>query len=153
MLNLFRRKPVDFFSPKEKEQITHAIQQAERTTSGEVRVYIESRCRFVDPIHRAMEIFNTLQMQATAQRNAVLVYVAMKDRQLAVYGDEGIHQRVGNEFWNTEVKKMIGAFRGDHHATGIAQVIIDIGHALQQHFPYDAASDANELPDDIVFGK
>ena len=94
MLRLFSRRPVDYFSAKEKQKVVAAIQKAEHQTSGEVRIFIESRCRFVDPLRRAHEIFGGLKMYETAARNAVLVYVAMKDRQLAIYGDEGIHQRV-----------------------------------------------------------
>jgi uncharacterized membrane protein len=153
MLNLFRKKTADFFSEEEKELITSAIHSAELKTSGEIRVYIESKCRFVKPVDRAIELFRQLKMEVTAQRNAVIVYVAMKDRQLAVYGDEGIHLKVGNVFWNEAVQKMLQEFNSKNYAAGIATVVSEIGKALQQHFPYDAATDINELPDDIVFGK
>jgi len=83
------------------QQIVAAIGQAERQTSGEIRVFVESRCRFVNPLDRAAEVFTGLKMDQTAQRNAVLVYVALKDRQLALYGDKGIHEKVGDAFWNT----------------------------------------------------
>jgi uncharacterized membrane protein len=153
MLNLFRKKTVDLFSKEEKDLVVAAIQAAECRTSGEVRVYIESKCRFVKPVDRAIEIFRKLNMQNTAQRNAVVVYVAMKDRQLAVYGDQGIHEKVGSEFWNEVVKKMLQQFNSNNYASGIATVVTEIGKALQEHFPYDALTDINELPDDIVFGK
>lgn len=153
MLNLFRKKAVDLFSQEEKDLVLAAIQAAECKTSGEVRVYIESKCRFVKPVDRAIEIFQKLNMQSTAQRNAVIVYVAMKDRQLAVYGDQGIHEKVGNEFWNEAVKKMLQQFNSSNYASGIAAVVTEIGKALQEYFPYDAQTDINELPDDIVFGK
>lgn len=153
MFGLFRKKPESYFSEAEKQQIVQAIQEAERRTSGEVRIYIENRCRFVDPIHRAQELFFGLKMQETQQRNAVLVYIAMKDRQLAVFGDEGIHQRVGSAFWTAEVKNMLQEFNQQRFAAGLVTIIQDIGEALTTHFPYDAKTDKNELPDDIVFGK
>jgi len=153
MLSLFKRKAEHFFSPQEKQNIVQAIQQAEHNTSGEIRIYIESKCRFVNALDRALEIFNKLNMHTTQQRNAVLLYVAIKDRQLAVYGDVGIHQKVGDTFWNEAVAKIIAAFNKEDYAKGIAQMIIEIGQALQHHFPYDAKTDINELPDDIVFGK
>ena len=151
MLSLFRRK--DFFTHEEKHQITNAIRQAEKMTSGEVRVFVESRCSYMDAIDRAAELFIQLQMQKTDERNAVLVYVAMKDRQLAVFGDEGIHKKVGNEYWDHEVKKMITNFNRENYAAGISEVVTDIGEALTKHFPYNNDTDKNELPDDIVFGK
>jgi uncharacterized membrane protein len=152
MFSIFRKKAVNFFSEEEKKLIVSAIQNAERKTSGEIRVYIESKCRFVNPLDRAVEIFNKLNMQTTQQRNAVLLYVAVRDRQLAVFGDEGIHQKVGNVFWNEAVTKMIAHFNKQNYAEGIAQMVLEIGNALQHHFPYDEKTDINELPDDIVFG-
>jgi len=153
MSSLFRKKTNDFFSTEEKEKILSAIQNAEQTTSGEIRVYVENRCRFVDAIDRAAEVFYSLKMNETAYHNATLVYVALKDRQMAVFGDEGIYSKTGKEFWNEAVKKMIKNFNKENYAQGITEVVEQIGAALTHHFPYDAATDKNELPDDIVFGK
>lgn len=153
MFGIFRKKADDFFSATEKEKIHTAIKQAEQNTSGEVRVYVESRCRFVDPIDRAAEIFYNLKMQATELHNGVLVYVAMKDRQLAIFADEGIYKKAGAEFWKEEVKHMLAQFNKDNYADGIATVVSEIGDALHFHFPYDSQTDKNELPDEIVFGK
>ena len=152
MFSLFRKKK-DFFTPEEKQLITEAIQRAETLTSGEVRVFVEGRCSYVDAIDRAAELFVNLQMQKTDDRNAVLIYIAMTDHQLAVFGDEGIHKKVGNEYWNIEVKKMITNFNRENYAKGISEVVEDIGEALTKHFPYNNNTDKNELPDDIVFGK
>jgi uncharacterized membrane protein len=148
---LFRKK--EFFTDEEKQLIVEAVQNAERRTSGEIRVFVEHRCRYVNAIDRAIEIFENLQMHKTQLRNAVLVYVAIKDRQLAVFGDEGIHKKVGHEYWANEVVKMIHAFNRENIAQGIAQCVKNIGEALCTHFPYDKDTDKNELPDDIVFGK
>jgi len=150
-MSLFKRK--EFFTDEEKQSIVEAVRIAEQRTSGEVRVFVESHCRYVNAIDRAVEIFENLQMQRTELRNATLVYVAIKDRQLAVFGDEGIHQKVGNEYWANEVVKMINAFNRDNIADGIRQCVLNIGEALAMHFPYDRGTDKNELPDDIVFGK
>jgi len=122
-------------------------------TSGEVRVFIESKCAYVNALDRAIELFPQLNMHQTAQRNGVLVYVAVKDKQLAVFGDEGIHTKVGDVFWNNAVKEMLTHFNKENYAAGIAEVVSKIGDALKLHFPYNAATDINELPDDIVFGK
>ena len=148
---LFRKK--ELFTGDEKEIIVKAVRDAEQRTSGEVRVFVERRCRYVNAIDRAIEIFENLQMHKTQLRNAVLVYVAIKDRQLAVFGDEGIHQKVGDEYWANEVVKMINAFNRDNIAEGIAQCVKNIGEALSTHFPFDKDTDKNELPDDIVFGR
>ena len=152
MFSIFRRKK-EFFKPEEKKRIVDAIRSAEHMTSGEVRVFVESKCPYMDAIDRAGQLFFKLEMERTDDRNGVLIYVAMKDRQLAVFGDEGIHIKVGNEYWNDEVRKMIEHFNKDDYAEGIRQVVMDIGQALTKHFPYNNDTDKNELPDDIVFGK
>ena len=82
----------------------------------------------------------------------VLVYVALKDRQLAIYGDKGINEKTGEEYWLMEVGKMISHFNRENYAEGIRNCVIDIGKSLQHHFPYDKVTDKNELPDEIIFG-
>lgn len=149
----FRQKPQQFFSDADREKIVAAIQKAEQNTSGEIRVFIENHCEYVDSIDRAREIFGSLKMEQTALRNGVLLYLALKDKQLSIFGDQGIHQKVGTEFWEKELGKMISFFQQEDYANGIANIIIEIGRTLSTHFPYDARTDKNELPDDIVFGK
>ncbi len=148
----FFHKPTEFFSAKDKEQIVKAIRNAEKETSGEVRIYVESRNPMVDVMDRAAEIFFKLKMQNTDDRNAVLLYIAMKDKELALFGDEGIYNKVGAEYWNSEVKNMIAQFSKENISNGIELCITHIGQTLKEKFPYDATIDRNELPDDIVFG-
>lgn len=151
MFGLFRKKA--FFTAEEQELVVSAIREAEIRTSGEVRVFVESRCRYMDAIDRAAEVFYGLEMDETDDHNGVLVYVALKDHQLAIFGDKGIHEKVGPAFWNEEVRRMIHQFDREDFARGIAECVKDIGEALHQHFPYDKDTDKNELPDEIVFGK
>lgn len=150
-LTLFKKPAL--FTAEEQEKITGAIRVAEQRTSGEIRVFIESRCKFVDPLDRAAEIFYTLKMDQTAERNAVLIYLAVKDRQLALFADEGIHARTGKDFWKKAVQQMLAHFNRENYAAGTLTVISGIGETLHQHFPYIDGADKNELPDDIVFGK
>jgi uncharacterized membrane protein len=79
--------------------------------------------------------------------------VAVKDRQAAVLGDSGIHEKVGQKYWEDEVQKMLLHFKQHHLADGVCQVVNDIGEALHHYFPYDRDTDKNELPDEIVFGR
>lgn len=149
--SLFKRKPL--FNDAEQQRIVAAIQSAEKCTSGEIRVYVERHCRFVDPRDRATEVFTGLKMEKTTARNGVLVYVALKDRQLAILGDRGIHEKVGQAFWQEQVRNILSHFNKADYAGGIASVVSEIGHALETHFPFDGDTDTNQLPDDIVFGK
>jgi len=147
---LFPAKP--FFTDEEQQQIVAAIRAAEKRTSGEIRLFIESKCSYVDALDRAAEIFFGLKMEHTEDRNGVLLYIAVKDKQLAIFGDKGIHEKVGTEFWNKEVRKILSEFSKQHYADGIVTIVTEIGEALVHHFPYEN-EDRNELPDDIVFGR
>lgn len=151
MFSLFKRKP--FFTKHQQEELLRAIRNAEKNTSGEVRLYVESHCKYVEPLERAAEVFRSLGMHQTAERNGVLVYIAFKDHQLAVFGDEGIHRKTGAAFWKEKVQHMLTHFNRQDYVKGLVTVITEIGEALSAHFPYDPSSDKNELPDDIVFGK
>jgi len=147
------KKKAVFFTEAEQAALLDAIRQAEQRTSGEVRLYVESHCRFMDPVDRATELFARLRMTETKDRNATLIYLAVKDHQVAVVGDTGIHEKVGQPYWEEEVNKMLLEFRAEHLAEGLKQCILDIGEALHQHFPYDKETDKNELPDEIIFGR
>lgn len=151
MFSLFKKK--EFFSAEDKEQIVQAIRMAEKETSGEIRIYVESRNPFMDPVDRAAEIFFKLKMQETDHRNAVLLYIAMKDQELALFADEGIYQKAGKEYWDNAVKQMLSQFTKENISNGIEQCIAQIGQTLKEKFPYIPTEDKNELPDDIVFGK
>jgi uncharacterized membrane protein len=147
------QKRKSLFNDEDTRLIVKAIRHAEQRTSGEVRVFAETRCSWVDAMDRAAEIFFTLKMEQTEQRNAVLIYIALKDHQLAVFGDEGIHKKVGSEYWKKVVEEMLVSFNKQHYAKGIAECAIQIGDALTTHFPFERDTDRNELPDEIVFGK
>lgn len=147
------QKKKEFFTEEEKKQLIDAIKKAEHRTSGEVRVFVESKCRYVNAVDRAQEIFFSMKMNETELRNATLVYVAVKDRQAAVFGDEGIHQKVGENYWKDVVSKMLLHFKQEKLADGICHGIHDLGESLLFYFPYNQSTDKNELPDEIVFGK
>lgn len=140
-------------SKPQQEQLMQAIRMAEQRTSGEVRVFLERRCRYVDAADRAAEIFFAHAMQQTAQRNAVLIYLATKDHQVAIWGDEGIYQKLGTEFWKSRVQEMLGLFSKGDYLNGLLQCVEAIGEALHLHFPFDRKTDSNELSDEILFGR
>ena len=151
MFSLFKKR--EFFSAADKAQIVEAIRMAEKETSGEIRIYVESKNSYVDAIDRAAEIFFKLKMQETVERNAVLLYIAMDHHELALFADEGIYKKAGAEYWNNAVKNMLVQFTKDNISNGIEQCIRQIGETLKEEFPYSATDDKNELPDEIVFGK
>ena len=150
-LPFFKKKT--FFTDAERQRIVEAIRKAEQRTSGEVRVYVESRNAYMDPMDRAAEIFYSLKMDKTDDRNAVLLYIAVKDKQLALFGDEGIYKAAGAEYWNAAVRNMLMEIKADDIIFGMVHCISTVGETLHEKFPYNKLEDKNELPDEIVFGK
>ena len=140
-----------FLSSDDELAIVQAIQEAEKKTSGEVRVHIEKKCPKKDPIKRAISLFQKLGMHKTDLRNGVIVYVATEDHLLAIWGDEGIHANVGQEFWESTLVTLQEDFKTNQIKNGLSKALIDIGEKLQQHFPYQK-DDKNELDDSISYG-
>lgn len=134
---------------EEDHRIVDAIKQAEQNTSGEIKVHIENRCR--DKIEeRSLYIFNRLKMHETAQRNGVLIYLAVKDQKFAILGDEGINKVVGDNFWNDVRDLMAAEFKQGRFAEGLEQGIQRCGEKLKTYFPYQT-DDINEIPDEISY--
>ena len=152
MFSLFRKK--ELLDKDDQERVVAAIRSAESGTTGELRVFIESHCEYLDAMDKAREIFVNLGMANTERRNAVLVYMALTDHQFAIMGDEEIYNKAGGPiFWQhaaTELKKHL---KEGQVADGLVSCINELGKALALHFPYDPQIHRNELPDEIVFGK
>jgi uncharacterized membrane protein len=141
----------DFFSEDEKVKIVEAIQEAEKNTSGEVRLHVENLCKGA-VLDRATEVFAALKMHKTALRNGVLFYLAVKDHKFAILGDAGINAVVPSDFWDQIKNEMKGKFAENLFCDGVCLGIKAAGMQLKSHFPYQL-DDINELPDDISFGK
>jgi uncharacterized membrane protein len=139
----------NYFTIEEQQLLVDAIVQAEKKTSGEIRLHIENFC-FGDELKTAMKVFNKLKMTDTNQRNAILIYMATVSRKVAVVGDIGIHEKLGNDFWNELVSKLTTQLRGEKKAQALAQAIVQCGEQLGKFFPKNE-SNPNELPDTISF--
>jgi uncharacterized membrane protein len=135
----------------DREKIKEAIQKAEHRTSGEIRVSVAPF--FWGNVHKAAEkAFDRLGMTRTKDRNGILFFVVPGRRKFVVLGDRGIHERVGQEFWHRIVDVVTERFRTGDFTGGLIRGIEEVGEQLAAHFPYDAATDVDELPDDVDFG-
>ena len=132
------------------EKIKAAIAAAERCTSGEIRVSVARF--FWGPVRpNAERAFRRLGMAATRDRNGILFFIVPSRRRFVVLGDEGIHARVGQEFWDRLAAAMSGDFRNGDFTAGLLRGIEEAGARLAGDFPFDHATDRNELPDDVDF--
>lgn len=142
-------KASSFFTKEQQAHIRDAIKEAEESTSGEIRVHIETRLR-EDVLDRAAWIFTKLGMHKTEERNGVLFYLAVSDRKFAIIGDSGINTRVPEGYWDKIKEVMEKHFREEKFPEGLAKGIHLAGLQLKEHFPHQK-DDINELSDEISF--
>lgn len=146
---MFGNKPI--LSKEQEQRVLEAIREAERNTSGEIRIHIEKHCK-TEAYQRAVEVFEKLGMTQTEQRNGVLIYIALSDHLFSVIGDQGINEKVAQHFWEDEIELMRSYFKKGEMAEGLVRGILAVGEQLKQYFPY-GKNDVNELKDDISYGK
>lgn len=144
------------FSHDDLEAIAAAVHAAERETSGEIRVHLERRmprrgAAAGDALARATHVFHRLRMHATEHRNAVLIYLALQDRKLAIVGDEGVHARVGDEYWHRIRDAMVERLRAGAARDAIVHAVTDVGLVLHKFFP-PVPGQPRRLDDDVSLG-
>jgi uncharacterized membrane protein len=137
------------FTEQQQKQVQDAIAQAELNTSGEIRVHIDKRCK-EEPMKMAIAVFEKLGMHKTEQRNAVLFYLAIDDKKLAILGDKGINEAVPTNFWDEIRDLMVSHFKKGEFTEGLSKGIVMAGEQLKTAFPYQS-DDTNELSNEITF--
>lgn len=140
----------DFFSEQQKDGITNAIKSAEKETSGEIRLHVESTCE-IDVLDRAAKVFSELKMDKTKLRNGILFYLSIDDKKFAIIGDAGIHQYATDSFWTETRNLLLENFKNEKFYEGLCESILLAGNLLNLHFPYKYKTDKNELSDEISF--
>ena len=142
------------FSEGDFDAIARAVAEAEAVTSAEVRVHLERRVprargpARADALSRARDVFAQLGMHRTALRHGVLIYLAFADRQVAIVGDEGIHARVGDQYWAEIRDLMVERLRTGQPRAAVVEAVRELGRALARHFPRQP-DDTNELSDSV----
>src|SRR5436305_2708189 len=139
----------EFLSKLEHDQIVASIREAESKTSGEIRVVIQRGKLKTDPLLAAQKKFHRLDMHKTRERNAVLIFVAPRVHQFAVVGDQAIHEKCGEQFWQQVEDGMRVHFQNEKFSHALTEAINEVGKVLATHFPRTSAN-ANELPDEIA---
>jgi uncharacterized membrane protein len=139
----------EFLSKLEHDRIIKAIHEAESKTSGEIRVLIERGKLKSDPLEAAQRKFHQLGMHKTRERNAVLIFVAPRVHKFAVVGDNAVHEKCGNEFWQRVVERMRAHFQNDKFSDALIEAVKEIGTVLESHFP-KTSDDTDELPNDVI---
>lgn len=146
----FWRRPVRrLLSDQDEARVIAAIRAAEARTSGEIRVHVERRTTG-SVMATAGRWFRRLGMEATAERNGILFYIAVDDREFAIVGGAGIHAAVGDAFWESLRDALRVDFAKGDAASGLIRAIGEAGSLLAEHFPR-GSGDVNELSDEISY--
>ena len=143
-------KVEDFLSASDELEIVEAILMAEKNTSGEIRVHIESHTR-LNHYDRAREVFHLLKMDNTKEENGVLLYVAVNDKKFSICGDKGIDKVVPENFWEATKDIIQSHFKEGNFKDGILEGVLKAGTELEKHFPWKHG-DTNELSNEISKG-
>lgn len=141
--------PRKFLSEAEVAAVNSAIETAERYTSAEVKLVLARHC-WGDLRAKACRVFRELGLQPTERRDCVLVLLITTNREFLIYGDQGIHEHVGQCFWDDIRDAMLEAFREDRFGDGISKGIRLIGEKLSSHFPH-RRDDEDEISNEIVY--
>jgi uncharacterized membrane protein len=140
-------KASTFFTREQQVQVRDAIREAEKVTSGEIRVHIETRLNG-NVLDRAAWIFKKIGMNETAERSGVLFYLAVQNKEFSIIGDTGINAVVPEDFWARTKDVIQENFRTGKYTEGLVEGILMAGEQLREHFPLKK-DDVNELPDEI----
>lgn len=143
-------KAEEIFNEDALRLLGEQIAEAEKQTSGEIRVHIEDECS-IDPVDRAWHIFYKLEMDKTDLRSGIMIYLAVEDHKFAVIGDQGIHQKVGMDFWNAVRDSMLVHLQNGKFMHALAEGIKETGAQLRTFFPRNH-NDENELSNDVTMG-
>ncbi len=140
-----------FLTDEQEKSVIEAIQKAEKNTSGEIRVHIENKTK-KPTLVRAKEVFLFLKMNQTKERNGVLFYVCVSNKQFAILGDEGINELVSDDFWEEEKQLVTQYFSQGKNEKGLVTGVLKVGEKLKKFFPYQS-DDLNELSNEISKGE
>lgn len=134
---------------KDISDLVEAIQEAEDHSTGEIRVHIDTSTE-QENIEVAYEVFQKLEMHKTKDRNAVLFHINFNQRYLSIIGDEGIHAKVCQSFWDKIHQEMVQDFAQEQYLQGLRNAILKTGVELRKYFPIEGEN-PNELPNEISF--
>ncbi|HQR44808.1 MAG TPA: TPM domain-containing protein [Thermoanaerobaculia bacterium] len=145
---MLRRVHKEFLARVDAAAVEAAIRQAERATTGEIRVAILPRVSggLEKAVRHAAE---RLGMTRTKDRNGVLILVDPSRRSFLVWGDTAIHARVEERFWKDVAAAIEERFRAGDFTGGLVRGVEIAGRELASCFPAPPGERENQLPDGV----
>lgn len=138
--------PNDFFTAEEQQEIIDCIRKVERATTAEIRLRVERKCEG-DPLQRCRILLDQLGITQTKDRTGMIIYLSIEDHKVGIFGDQKVHELVGDEGWQTACKELQRRFKAGEFVAGICETIQAFGSTFSKHFP-PRGENPNELPDE-----
>lgn len=137
-----------FITDEEELLLIAAIREQEARTSAEIRVCVTDRVVF-RPKRYAWRVFERNGMRNTRNRNAALIVMMPRIKQIVVLGDSGLDAVVPSDYWKEAVTAMVKGMHDRGPLASLLEGLQRLGDVLCQHWPRES-DDANELPDEIL---
>lgn len=142
-------KAKSFFSENQLSNISNAISEAEKYTTGEIRVHLNNQCKEA-VLTEAWNRFAKLEMHKTDRRNGILIFISIEDRKMAIVADEGINQKQEQGAWQKMLDQLLLDFSSNNAEAGLIKCIKNMGKELQSFFPKEKDSNnPNELTNEV----
>lgn len=121
--------------------IENAIEASETTHSAEIRVAIEvalelrTLWRVRTARERALQVFSDLEVWNTRERNGVLIYVLLAERDVEIVADRGFDGRIADSEWQRVCTLIEREFKAGRWRDGVLVGIEAITLLLTREFP------------------
>ena len=135
--------------PYDQKRVVDTIGLAERMSCGEIAVHVEGRVPGGNPVKRGQELIQKLGITRTRERNAVLIYAAVRDRRFAIIPDQGVGEAPESPYWDEAMVRLTIAFRGGRFGDGLCEAVKSVGKQLAKKFPRQS-DDTNEVSNEIT---
>jgi uncharacterized membrane protein len=129
--------------------IEDAVEASEKRHRAEIRVAVEVALdvrelwRVRSARNRALEVFTELGVWNTRERNGVLIYVLLAERDVEIVADSGFDGRVQESEWQRVCGVIGQEFEASRWRDGVLRGIEEIGVLLTREFP-PTGSNPNE---------
>lgn len=150
----------NFLTAAEIVTINQAIAEAEKTTSGEIKILVVNRSSRMNLStkkakrffvwRRAKKEFIELGLHDTDDHTGILLMISLKEQIVVVKGDSSIDGKIKQLTWDMICDDVATGIAGDKAAAGIISAVERIGSILTEHFPIKPG-DVNEIADEIIF--
>lgn len=142
-----------YFSKDDLKSLSTSIAEAEKNTSGEIRVVVRHHRQWKERKlalrDLALKEFYSLGMQNTRDRTGVLILLLLSEHKFQILADQGINEKVEEGTWDRIAEKMTHYFKDGKFTVGLNEAVSAVGVELSQHFPRKA-DDTDELPNEVV---